>query len=52
MRFDYLWMPRSLALGLRQAHTLDVILTATASDHRPVVAEWAWPSGYHSKARS
>ena len=43
VRYDVLFLPRFWARGLRSAHTVDCTSIAQASDHRPVVAEWAWP---------
>lgn len=43
VRFDFLFLPRFWARGLRSAHTVDLAAISAASDHRPVLAEWAWP---------
>lgn len=43
VRIDFLFLPRRWAHGLRSACTLDGGLTQHASDHRPLLVEWAWP---------
>lgn len=43
-RVDFLFFPKAWALGVRRAHALDAGRVPCASDHRPVVAEWAWPA--------
>jgi endonuclease/exonuclease/phosphatase family metal-dependent hydrolase len=42
-RLDFLFFPRHWAGGLRSARTLDCDAVQQASDHRPLVVEWAWP---------
>jgi endonuclease/exonuclease/phosphatase family metal-dependent hydrolase len=42
-RVDYLFFPRAQARGVRRAHALDSWPVQRASDHRPVVVDWAWP---------
>ncbi len=42
-RIDFLFFPRVWAQGIRRAHTLDSASVLHASDHRPVVVDWAWP---------
>lgn len=44
-RLDFLFFPRAWARGIRRAQTLDSASVFHASDHRPVVVEWAWPDG-------
>ena len=44
VRIDFLFFPDDCAQGLRSARALDQTNVHSASDHRPVVAEWAWPS--------
>lgn len=43
VRIDFLFFPGRWAHGLRSARTLGPSETRDASDHRPVVVEWAWP---------
>jgi endonuclease/exonuclease/phosphatase family metal-dependent hydrolase len=43
VRIDFLFFPGQWAHGLRSARTLDPSETRDASDHRPLVVEWAWP---------
>src|SRR5512138_472208 len=43
LRYDFLFLPHYWARGLRSAHTVDHLTISLASDHVPVVAEWAWP---------
>jgi endonuclease/exonuclease/phosphatase family metal-dependent hydrolase len=44
VRFDFLFLPGYWARGLRSAHTVNQASIGKASDHRPVLAEWAWPA--------
>lgn len=44
VRIDYLFLPDRWARGLRSARTLTWELTREASDHRPLLVEWAWPA--------
>lgn len=44
-RLDFLFFPKTWARGIRGAQTLDSGHVLHASDHRPVVVEWAWPDG-------
>ena len=46
VRIDYLFLPARWAPGLRSAHVPNMHIARYASDHRPVVAEWAWPEGH------
>ncbi len=43
VRIDYLFLPDRWARGLRSARTLTWEVTRQASDHRPLLVEWAWP---------
>lgn len=43
VRIDYLFLPVRWAQGLRSARTLSCAMTHQASDHRPLLVEWAWP---------
>ena len=43
VRIDFLFMPIRWARGLRTAQTLNGGITHDASDHRPLLVEWAWP---------
>ena len=43
VRIDFLFFPWRWYKGLVSACTLDLLGVNAASDHRPVVAEWAWP---------
>lgn len=43
VRIDYLFLPARWAQGLRSARTLSCDMTSQASDHRPLLVEWAWP---------
>jgi endonuclease/exonuclease/phosphatase family metal-dependent hydrolase len=43
LRLDFLFLPRSWAGGLRSARRVEHAMITEASDHRPVVIEWAWP---------
>lgn len=43
VRIDYLFMPCRWAHGLRSARTVVEDTTLVASDHRPLLVEWAWP---------
>lgn len=43
VRIDYLFLPCRWAQGLRSARTLTWDVTQQASDHRPLLVEWAWP---------
>ncbi len=43
LRLDFLFLPRALAAGLRWAQRVEHAEITRASDHRPVVVEWAWP---------
>jgi endonuclease/exonuclease/phosphatase family metal-dependent hydrolase len=43
VRIDYLFLPQRWAQGLRSVHAVSMVAARHASDHRPVVAEWAWP---------
>jgi endonuclease/exonuclease/phosphatase family metal-dependent hydrolase len=42
-RVDFLFFPKAWAQGVRQAHALDSWHVKRASDHRPVIVDWAWP---------
>jgi endonuclease/exonuclease/phosphatase family metal-dependent hydrolase len=44
-RIDFLFWPCRWAHGLRSARTINLDAVKHASDHRPVVVEWAWPEG-------
>ncbi len=44
VRIDYLFLPDRWARGLRSARTLTWEVTRQASDHRPLLVEWAWPA--------
>jgi endonuclease/exonuclease/phosphatase family metal-dependent hydrolase len=44
LRLDYLFVAGRWADGLRSCHSLDGDLVGIASDHRPVVAAWEWPT--------
>jgi len=44
VRIDYMFLPCRWALGLRSARTLTWDATRLASDHRPLLVEWAWPT--------
>lgn len=43
VRIDFLFLPCRWARGLRSARTLTGSVTHEASDHRPLLVEWAWP---------
>lgn len=43
VRIDFMFLPCRWAQGLRSAHTINQGVTHHASDHRPLVVEWAWP---------
>lgn len=43
VRIDFMFFPCRWARGLRNARALGWHATLDASDHRPVVVEWAWP---------
>jgi len=43
-RVDFLFFPKAWAPGVRRAHALDSWHVQRASDHRPVVVDWAWPA--------
>lgn len=43
VRIDFLFFPHRWAQGLRSARVLGWDETVGASDHSPVVVEWAWP---------
>jgi endonuclease/exonuclease/phosphatase family metal-dependent hydrolase len=43
VRIDFLFMPTRWARGLRAAQTVSGDITHDASDHRPLLVEWAWP---------
>jgi endonuclease/exonuclease/phosphatase family metal-dependent hydrolase len=43
VRIDFLFFAGRWAHGLCSARTLSRAETGDASDHRPVVVEWAWP---------
>jgi endonuclease/exonuclease/phosphatase family metal-dependent hydrolase len=45
VRIDFLFLPLRWAHGLRSAHALSGDVMHQASDHRPLVVEWAWPQG-------
>ncbi|OQA46400.1 MAG: Endonuclease/Exonuclease/phosphatase family protein [Chloroflexi bacterium ADurb.Bin325] len=45
VRIDFLFLPLRWARGLRSARALSGNVTYQASDHRPLVVEWAWPQG-------
>lgn len=49
-RLDFLFFPRTWARGIRRAQTLDSTSVLHASDHRPVVVEWAWPDSGRAAA--
>ena len=42
VRIDFLFMPSRWARGLRSAQALNSSVTQHASDHRPLLVEWAW----------
>ncbi len=42
-RIDFLFFPKTWARGVQRAHALDSVSVLHASDHRPVVVDWAWP---------
>jgi endonuclease/exonuclease/phosphatase family metal-dependent hydrolase len=42
VRIDFLFMPSHWAHGLRSARAVGTSVTRRASDHRPLVVEWAW----------
>lgn len=43
VRIDFLFMPNRWSHGLRAAQALSWHVTQDASDHRPLLVEWAWP---------
>jgi len=43
-RVDFLFFPKAWAAGVRRARALDAWPVKRASDHRPVIVEWAWPA--------
>ncbi len=43
VRIDFLFFPCRWSHGLRSARTLGSLDAHAASDHRPVIVEWAWP---------
>lgn len=43
VRIDFLFLPARWAHGLRSACTVSSGTTHQASDHRPLLVEWAWP---------
>ena len=43
VRLDFLFFPQRWAHGLRDAQTISLPEVVSASDHRPVMAEWTWP---------
>ncbi len=45
VRIDFLFFPCRWAHGLRSARTVSLDVVSVASDHRPLVIEWAWPTG-------
>jgi endonuclease/exonuclease/phosphatase family metal-dependent hydrolase len=47
-RLDFMFFSHHCAWGLRSARALDGSIIPYASDHRPVVVDWAWP---HADAR-
>lgn len=49
-RLDYIWVPQPWAAGLRRAWVITGPTARIASDHFPVVVEWAWPAQAEARA--
>jgi endonuclease/exonuclease/phosphatase family metal-dependent hydrolase len=50
VRIDYVFVPQRWARGLSRVHAVGMTAARHASDHRPVVAEWAWPDALGAPA--
>jgi endonuclease/exonuclease/phosphatase family metal-dependent hydrolase len=50
VRIDFLFLPDQYARGLRSARTVAHVSTQQASDHRPLLVEWAWPEPSPARA--
>jgi endonuclease/exonuclease/phosphatase family metal-dependent hydrolase len=48
LRIDFLFWPRRWVHGLVSVQTVNRGPVGYASDHRPVVAEWSWPTSLHT----